>query len=278
MNESIEPNLTATDASIVNESQAKETQLKEPLQIEMEPGISKEEAEMNGATKKASSKAFDFADIRMAFIRKVYVILTIQFFLTTCMCFYTESQSSFKKFILDNTVVLYLMIGIQVTTLIILSCCMSRAKRSPFSYIFLILYTVSEMWLVSYASARFSPKTVTLAISLTMGITLALAIYACFTKDDITYCGGMLFTLAACFILMAFFYIFVRSQFSDLLYCIAGILLYSIYVIYESQLLVEGKRYELSMNDYIIASLLIYVDLVRIFLYILRILTIMGKR
>jgi FtsH-binding integral membrane protein len=44
-----------------------------------------------------------------------------------------------------------------------------------------------------------------------------------------------------------------------------------IYIIYDTQLIVGEKSEKFSIDDYIFASVCLYVDIIRMFLYILRI-------
>ena len=59
-------------------------------------------------------------------------------------------------------------------------------------------------------------------------------------------------------------------------YCGIGVLIYSIYLVIDTQLIMGGKRYELEIDDYILAAFILYTDIIMIFLYILRLLS--GNR
>ena len=53
---------------------------------------------------------------------------------------------------------------------------------------------------------------------------------------------------------------------------IAGALIFSCYLLYDTQLMMGGKHaYSLSPEEYIFASLNIYLDVINLFLYILMI-------
>lgn len=59
------------------------------------------------------------------------------------------------------------------------------------------------------------------------------------------------------------------------LYCCLGVILFGIYLVIDTQMIIGGKRLELSTDDYIAAALLLYIDIIQIFLYILQML---GKK
>jgi len=60
-----------------------------------------------------------------------------------------------------------------------------------------------------------------------------------------------------------------------LLYCSLGLLFYSIYLIIDTMMLIGGKSaggYAVSLDDYIVGALMLYLDIIMIFVYILRII------
>jgi len=56
------------------------------------------------------------------------------------------------------------------------------------------------------------------------------------------------------------------------LYLYGGAVLYGFYLIYDTQILIGGKKKELSMDDYILGAMLLYMDIIALFLRILKIL------
>ena len=56
------------------------------------------------------------------------------------------------------------------------------------------------------------------------------------------------------------------------LYCALGAVLFGIYLVIDTQLIVGGGRYSISMDDYVAGALILYIDIIQIFLYILSLL------
>ena len=48
-----------------------------------------------------------------------------------------------------------------------------------------------------------------------------------------------------------------------------GVFLFGVYLIFDTQLVMGGKRYELCIDDYIVGALILYLDIIMIFLYLL---------
>lgn len=62
---------------------------------------------------------------------------------------------------------------------------------------------------------------------------------------------------------------FTSSPFLRNLYCALGVLLFGIYLVVDTQMLLGGRSIELSVDDYVLASFCLYVDIIQIFLYLL---------
>lgn len=59
-----------------------------------------------------------------------------------------------------------------------------------------------------------------------------------------------------------------------LVYSSIGALLFSFYIIYDTQLMMGGKhKYSIHPDEYIFAALSLYIDIINLFLFILSIIT-----
>ena len=54
-------------------------------------------------------------------------------------------------------------------------------------------------------------------------------------------------------------------------------LLFTAFLIYDLQLLMGGRKYELDPDEYVFAAVTIYVDIIQIFLSVLRIFNLSGQ-
>ena len=58
-----------------------------------------------------------------------------------------------------------------------------------------------------------------------------------------------------------------------LVYAAIGAIIFSVYIVYDTQLMIGGKhKYSLSPEEYIFASLNLYLDIINLFMYILSII------
>ena len=69
---------------------------------------------------------------------------------------------------------------------------------------------------------------------MTLGATLALTLYAFFTKEDFTLCGGFLccFSFILCIFGISFF--FQNNNTAYIVYSAMGVLIYSMYIVYDT--------------------------------------------
>ncbi|CAK6973118.1 protein lifeguard 1 [Scomber scombrus] len=89
------------------------------------------------------------------------------------------------------------------------------------------------------------------------------------TRYDFTICYGVLLVLAVDVIMFGFFCTFYYSYIADVAYGCLGALLYSLFLMIDCQLMMGMMSYRLNPEEYINAALMIYLDIVLIFLYLL---------
>lgn len=114
---------------------------------------------------------------------------------------------------------------------------------------------------------------VLMAVGITAAVCLTLTIFAMQTKYDFTMMGGVLLVAMVVFIIFGIVAMFLPGKIMTLVYGSCGALLFSIYLIYDTQLMMGGEhKYSISPEEYIFAALNLYLDIVNIFLYILTII------
>ena len=57
---------------------------------------------------------------------------------------------------------------------------------------------------------------------------------------------------------------------AHMIICGIAVMLFSFYLIYDTQLIMGGKRYEIDIDDYILGAIILYTDIITIFLYLLK--------
>lgn len=109
------------------------------------------------------------------------------------------------------------------------------------------------------------------AAAITCFITLGLTAYAMQTKYDFTTSGGILTGCLMAIVIMSIIGVFIpHIKAFELFMSGAGAVLFSCFLVVDIQMLMDGKRVQLSPDDYIFAALNLYLDIINLFLYILR--------
>jgi len=120
---------------------------------------------------------------------------------------------------------------------------------------------------------------VLIAAGITTCIVLALTAYALQTKYDFTTHGGVLVGLLVALLVCGLIKVFLpHSKTLEIVYAGGGALLFSAYLVWDVQRLMYGKESQIGVDDYVLAAISIYLDILNIFLNVLRILQEVQNR
>jgi FtsH-binding integral membrane protein len=144
-----------------------------------------------------------------------------------------------------------------------------KRKSYPMNLLFLAGFTGFEAYSVSVIVSFYQSRIVLQAVVLTAGIFIALTLFACQTKYDFTHWmpylfGGLWFLIMFGFV-AAFF---PHSSTTELIYSGLGALIFSGYILVDTQLIMRHYHVE----EEIAAAISLYLDIINLFLAILRIL------
>lgn len=220
-------------------------------------------------------KGFDFSDqsIRRGFIRKVYSILTVQLSMTLAMIALFLYEPKTRHFVQTRIELFIIAIIVFLVAMIALACCGEVRRKAPMNYVLLFLFTLSFGFLMAVSASRYRKDEVLMAVGITAAVCVGLTLFAFQTKWDFTMMGGILFVAVIILFVFGIVAIFVRSKVVSMIYASLGALIFSIYLIYDTQLMLGGKhKYSISPEEYVFAALNLYLDIVQIFMYILSII------
>jgi len=173
----------------------------------------------------------------------------------------------------QGTWVFYASWAVTLVCIITLACCGEVRRKTPHNFIFLGIFTACEGILLGCMASRYDTESVIIAVGITCGVTLALTLFAFQTKIDFTACGGVFLALLVILFIAGIAMIFIpKTKWTMIGMGAAGALVFSLYLVYDTQLMLGGKhKYALSPEEYIFAALNIYLDVVQLFMYILMI-------
>ncbi|CAN6649661.1 bax inhibitor 1 [Trichomonascus vanleenenianus] len=204
--------------------------------------------------------------IRHAFLRKVYSILTVQLLATAGVGALIALNGGIKTWALTHLWAFYVSlfgaIGMMIGAFI-------KQRSYPTNLVFLGAFTLLESYAVGVISSLYDTSIVIQAVAITLVVFAGLSLFAMQTKYDMTglqfYLGAALWGLIGFgFIAMFFPY----SSKVELGYSIVGAVVFSGYILVDTQLIM--RRYH--PEDEVAAAISLYLDIINLFLNILRIL------
>lgn len=109
------------------------------------------------------------------------------------------------------------------------------------------------------------------AAILTSALVIGLTLYAMYTDTDFTMMGGILFAGSLVLLAASFIAAFIQIKILNLVISVFSVLLFGVYLIYDTQLVIGGERrkMEIGIDDYIMGALILYIDIITIFIQIL---------
>ena len=147
-------------------------------------------------------------------------------------------------------------------------CFKQAAKKVPVNYIFLFAFTFVFSYVVAGFVQWFDPVIVLAAAALTFAMFVGLTLFSICCRFNLTVCWGL---GAACSLVIWPMFIMMFFWPSKLLYlglCGLIVILVSIYIIIDTKLIME----KFDTDEYIIGALMLYVDIIQLFMHILALL------
>ena len=219
--------------------------------------------------------------VRAGFIRKVYGILSLQLLITFGAILLTQYKP-IKYFIIHNQALSSSLIIFAsfmfISLFCVLACCRGLSRKVPYNYLLLFAITLCEATSCSIVSSMYSFQIVSTAIFLTLIATLAITFYACTTKSDFSTCRIGLYVIFSQMFTIGIIAVLFRLKALYAFYTFGSTIIVGIYLVYDTQLILGKLGVGYSVDDYIFATLEIYMDIIRLFLLILRILGNSSRR
>lgn len=205
--------------------------------------------------------------IRQMYIRKVYALLSVQILATVIVGFILRSNSSIQRWAFDNMWLFFVSLvggfGFLIATAF-------KARSYPVNLVLLSCFTVCEAYGIGLCAAMVKTEIVVQALLLTFVIFMGLTLFAFQTKYDFTsWQGYMIFALWSLIgwgFLMMFFP--GTSSLAEQIYSGLGALVFSIYIIIDTQIILKKAHLE----DEILSTMMLYMDILNLFLYLMRFL------
>ncbi|XP_061111153.1 protein lifeguard 1 isoform X2 [Conger conger] len=184
------------------------------------------------------------------------------------VCVFTFSETV-KETVQKNLWVYLSSYILFVIVAVSLSICSSFSRQHPWNLVGLSVVTLTMSYMVGTVASYHNTTAVIIAMGITIGVSFAIIIFSAQTRVDFTLCNGTLLILSVILLMSGFFCFFFYSNVVQVVYGSLGAILYSVFLAVDCQLVMGRKKYSLDPEEYVFASLILYLDIITIFLYLL---------
>ncbi|XP_006009297.1 protein lifeguard 1 [Latimeria chalumnae] len=212
---------------------------------------------------------WDDKSIRQAFIRKVFLVLTVQLSVTFGFVAIFTFVDDAKLYVRRHPWTYYVSYAVFFVCLIVLTCCGNFRRQHPWNLVALSVLTLSLSYMVGMIASFYNTDTVIIAVGITAVVCFSVVLFSLQTKYDFTSCYGVLIVCLVVLLIFSFLCIFFRNNILHIVYSSLGALLFTCFLAVDTQMILGNKELAISPEEYIFAALNLYTDIINIFLFIL---------
>ena len=210
---------------------------------------------------------FTYKSTRTTFVNKVFSIVGVQLLITAITILVLQSSVHFQA--LSEALALPAFI-LALGSSLVLAFSRELARKTPHNYILLAVFTFSEALIVNTILYHYSLETISKAF-LTTALLVGSIAYAAKNADyDMT--SSKFFTYAALLHLVIVLISAFIMRIDHIIMAYIGAAMFCAYLYFDLQLLMGDKAKMISVDDYVFASINIYVDVIGLFVNMVQIL------
>ncbi|XP_046778091.1 protein lifeguard 3 isoform X2 [Gallus gallus] len=228
-----------------------------------------------GHSSPIQSADWDDRKVRHSFIRKVYAIISVQLLVTVGIIAMFTFVSPVRSFVQRNIAVYYSSYAVFLVTYLVLVCCQGPRRRFPWNLILLSIFTLAMSFMTGTIASMYQTKAVLIAMLITAIVAIIVTIFCFQTKVDFTSCTGLFCVLGIVVMVTGIVTVIVLSfkyvPWLHMLYAAIGAIAFTLFLAYDTQLVLGNRKNTLSPEEYIYGALTIYTDIVYIFTFLLQI-------
>jgi FtsH-binding integral membrane protein len=163
----------------------------------------------------------------------------------------------------------WLSFAIFISISIFINCFYKLMRIFPINYLILFIYTLTHSYFVAAVCTNYSFESVMIVFGCTCSMFFSLTVYTCLFSKTVDILRGYFVILIMEIIVFLLTFKFVLSIVGLAIICII-IPFLGMWVVFDTLLILEANhKCGLSLDDYCIAAIIIYSDIMTIFLYLL---------
>ncbi|NXC32406.1 LFG3 protein, partial [Campylorhamphus procurvoides] len=218
---------------------------------------------------------WDDRKIRHTFIRKVYAIISLQLLVTVGIISVFTFVHPVRSFVQRNVAIYYASYAVFLVTYLVLACCQGPRRRFPWNIILLSIFTLAMGLMTGTIASMYQTKAVLIAMLITAIVAIIVTIFCFQTPARRGICHVL-----ACPALPAARQhpgspcpcpLPAQVPWLHMLYAAIGAIAFTLFLAYDTQLVLGNRKNTLSPEEYIYGALTIYTDIIYIFTFLLQI-------
>ncbi|NXO68749.1 LFG3 protein, partial [Phainopepla nitens] len=241
----------------------------------------------NGLGDGSAFQTVDWEDrkVRHTFIRKVYAIISLQLLVTVGIISIFTFVEPVSAFVRRNVAIYYASYAVFLVTFLVLACCQGPRRRFPWNIILLSIF-ILKCQVTCFVCSMYRTQAVLIAMVITAIVAIIVTIFCFQTKarrgmhpglPSVGQLWGAGQTCpaspAACQHPGSLCSCSLPAQvpWLHMLYAAIGAIAFTLFLAYDTQLVLGNRKNTLSPEEYIYGALTIYTDIISIFTFILQI-------
>ena len=198
------------------------------------------------------------------FVRAIYLIVLFQVSLTFLFSYVSSIFSPLSLF--WNNIIVILLSNFFLLGSILIFFLTNVSQVFPHNYILLLVFTISESTMIAGWTADLKTDTIILCVGMFMSTTGILTL-SLFTMPKNRKKSGLLYILVISIVIQIIFaYFWLQATFLTMLASGLSVLGYGWFLIINTNKISK----ELPLDEYILGSLLLYIDWLTFFVYLLK--------
>ncbi|MFH4977991.1 hypothetical protein AB6A40_004700 [Gnathostoma spinigerum] len=227
------------------------------------------DAYVEGGEGNKANFGFDSASIRAAFVRKVFILVACMLAVVTIMTAIPFMHEGTMQFVRHSPALYWTSYATFFVVYITLMCCESVRRSFPANLIATGILTLAIGYMTMMICSFNNVISVLLCLIITTVCCGGIILFSSQTKHDLTSMMGFMFV--ATMVLFVFGLVAIMSalifhiRWMYTVYAGLAALLFMVYLAIDIQMIMGGKKYEISPEDYIFAAVQVFLDIVYIF-------------
>ncbi|NXY50817.1 LFG3 protein, partial [Ceuthmochares aereus] len=198
---------------------------------------------------------------------QVYAIIALQLLVTAGIIAVFTFVTPVCSFVQKNVAIYYASYAVFLVTYLVLACCQGPRRRFPWNIILLSIFV--SAWGDPSVHSTYNTKAVLIAMLITAIVAIIVTIFCFQTKARRGMCPGVGSWVHPARPAHVTFP--TQVPWLHMLYAAIGAIAFTLFLAYDTQLVLGNRKNTLSPEEYVFGALTIYTDIVYIFTFILQI-------